>query len=322
MWELLVPKVSVIIPTYNRSSMVKDAICSVLAQTETDLEVLVVDDGSTDDTCSVVEGLGDSRIKYYYKENGGPASTRNFGLSKAKGEYIAFLDHDDLWPDNYLTVMIANLEKHEEFGLAYSPITVIYPDNKQIKSYKSPKGKSGWLTVDLFKHGFIWTSAAVIRRSVLENFCYDELLNASYEDSDFFLRLSVRTPYLFVPDVEAIRREHVSNLSSETGVLPTKILILERFYFCSGGNKAIPAKIAKHKLSHTTRKVAEAYRQKENRSAAITLYKHAIKYYPADMRLYWGLLRASLISKKNDRMPTWRMPKPLGNCRQPMFGKK
>ena len=305
------PEVSVIIPTYNRSNLVKDAISSVLVQTEPDLEVIVVDDGSTDDTRSVVECINDERVIYFYKTNGGVSSARNYGLSKAKGKYIAFLDHDDLWPENYLAVMSAGLEGHAEFGLAYSPITVRYPDGGQIKSYKAPKGKSGWIMLDLFNKGFIWTSATIIRKSVLKNFYFDESLRKSYEDSDYFLRLSMRTLFLFVEDVEAIRRNHPENFSTKVGVQPTRILILERFYFRLGGDKIIPAKIAKRKLSHATRKAAEAYRHKANRLAAITLYKQAIKYHPADLRLYLGLGRALLLSKRNDRAPNWMMPEAL-----------
>ncbi len=307
------PKISVIIPTYNSNGLVKETICSVMAQSEQDLEVLVVDDGSTDDTHSVVESLNDRRITYFYKTNGGPSSARNFGLSKANGEYIAFLDHDDLWPVNYLAVMSTGLEKHTEFGLAYSPITVRYPDGGQIESYKAPKGKSGWLAVELFKQAFVWTSAVLIRRSVLKNFYFDELLRTSYEDSDFFLRLAMRTQFLFVLEVEAIHNKHTKNLSSKAGVLPIKIMTLERFYFRLGGDKVVPAKIAKRKLSHATRKVAETYRHKAYRSAAITLYKHAINYRPVDLRLYFGLSRALLLSKRNDKMPAWRMPEPLTN---------
>lgn len=305
------PKVSVIIPTYNRCCLVKDTICSVLAQTEPDLEVIVVDDGSTDGTCKVVEGLRDGRVSYFYKTNGGAASARNYGLSKARGRYIAFFDHDDLWPVDYLEVMLANLDKQKEFGVAYSPITIVCSDGRQIKSYKAPKGKSGWLTVDLFKRGFVWTSAAIIRNSVLKNFYYDESLRSSYEDGDYFLRLSTQTPFLFVRDVEAIHREHTKNLSAQAGVLPTRILVLERFYFHQGGDKVVPAKIAKRKISHAARKVAEAHQHKANRSAAITLYKRAIKYRPIDLRLYLGLGQTLLLSRKNDPSPDWQMPEPL-----------
>ena len=305
------PKASVIIPTYNRSGAVKEAISCVLAQTEPDSEIIVVDDGSMDDTRSVVENMADKRVSYYYKTNGGPASARNFGLSKAGGDYIAFLDHDDLWPEDYLEVMVSHIEDNSEIGAVYSPITVVHPDGRKVESYKRPEGKSGWVTLDLFKRGFIWTSATVIRKSFLKDFYFDESLRKSYEDGDFFLRLSTRCTFLFVGDVEAIKREHAENLSAKVGVLPTRIMVLERFYFRLGGNKLIPAGIARRKLSHASRKVAEAYRHRQNRSAAITLYKHAIRYWPADLRLYSGLCKTLLLSKKNDANPHWRMPEPL-----------
>ncbi len=308
---ILMPKISVIIPTYNRSGMVKEAISSVLAQTEPNLEIIVVDDGSTDDTRIVVESLAEKRVSYFYKTNAGPASARNYGLSKATGEYVAFLDHDDLWPPNYLEVMLSRLEKNTEFGAAYSPITAVYPDGGEVKSYKRPDGKSGWLAVNLFKHGFVWTSATLIRREVLKNFYFDESLKTSYEDGDFFLRLSMKTQFLFVADVEAVRRNHAENFSTKVGVLPTRILVLERFYFRLGGNKIVPARVARRRLSHACRKVAEERRHEGNRSAAITLYKRAIRYWPLDLRPYLGLGRALLLSKKRDPNPDWQMPESL-----------
>lgn len=305
------PKVGVIIPTYNRSSLVKDAICSVLAQTELDLEVIVVDDGSTDDTRSTVKSLNDERVMYFYKANGGTPSARNFGLSKANGEYVAFLDHDDLWPANYLEVMVSSLEKNSEFGLAYSAITIVCPDGRKIKSYKKPEGKNGWLTVDLFNKGFVWTSAAVIRRSALDSFYFDEALNKSYEDGDYFLRLSLRTPFLFVGDVEAIKREHGENLAAKVGVQPTRILVLERFYFRLGGRKIIPVIMARKRLSHACRSAAQARCREAKRRAAIALYKRAIRYWPLDIRLYLGLEKSLLLSRSKDSSPDWQMPSAL-----------
>ncbi len=304
-------KTSVIISTYNLCNMIEDTINSVLGQTEPDLEVIVVDDGSTDNTRAVVEGIRDSRVKYFYKDNGGTPSSYNYGFSKAKGQYVAFLDHDDLWPENYLQVMLSHLENSSEFGVAYSPITVLYPDDSKIKSYRRPKGKSGWLTSDLFKRNFIWNSAAIIRRSVLENLYFDESLRTGCEDWDCFLRLSTQTQFLFVRDVEAIRREHEKNLSKKMSLLPTRILVLERFYFRLGGDKIVPTSVARHGISHACRKVAKAHRLKANRSAAITLYKRAIRYWPVDIRLYLDLARALLLNKNKDPNPDWHMPEPL-----------
>lgn len=309
----IVPKVSVIIPTYNCSGLLKDTIRSVLSQTEKDLEVIVVDDGSTDDTGNVVRNINDRRVRYFYKTNSGPAGARNFGLSKAQGDYVAFLDHDDLWPVNYLEVILSRLADNNEFGAAYSPITVVYPDGEKIESYKRPAGKNGWITLDLFKHHFIWPSAAIMSRSALNNIRFDESLRSSYEDGDFFLRLSTQCMFLFVGDVEAIRREHSENFSAKVGIRPTRILVLERFYYRLGGREYIPVGIARRRLSHATRKVAEANLRNGSRTAAIILFKHAIKYWPFDVRLYAGLFKALMLRKGNDPAPNWRMPEALGD---------
>ncbi|HEY5588734.1 MAG TPA: glycosyltransferase family 2 protein, partial [Candidatus Paceibacterota bacterium] len=92
------PKISVIIPTYNRANLIRNTIMGVINQTFTDWELLVVDDGSTDNTKEIVDELikNDNRIKYFYQEaSGGPSSPRNLGIEKATGEYVAFLDSDD-----------------------------------------------------------------------------------------------------------------------------------------------------------------------------------------------------------------------------------
>ncbi|MCK5000975.1 MAG: glycosyltransferase family 2 protein, partial [Anaerohalosphaera sp.] len=105
------PKVSVIIPTYNLSGTLVSTIKSVLDQTMGDLQVLVVDDGSSDGTQQAVEAIDDRRVRYFFKENGGVSSARNYGLARAEGQYIAFLDHDDLWPADFLEVMVGRLEE-------------------------------------------------------------------------------------------------------------------------------------------------------------------------------------------------------------------
>jgi glycosyltransferase involved in cell wall biosynthesis len=307
-----VAKTSVIIPTYNRSAVVREAIFSVLAQTDPDVEVLVIDDGSTDDTRAAVEEFRDGRVRYFYKTNGGPASARNFGLSKAGGEYIAFLDSDDLWPANYLEVMISRLETNGKFGAAYSPITVQYPDGRKLESYKRPGGKSGSIALDLFRHGFVWTSGAVFRGSVWKDFYFDEILDKTSEDSDAFLRLSVRTAFLFVPDVEACHRISADSISAEVGIACARLLVLERFYFKLGGDAIIPPRVAMRRLSHACRKVAEDRRRSRARVAAVKLYKRAVAYWPYDLRLYPSLLRALLLRKNEDPEPDWLVPQPLG----------
>jgi glycosyltransferase involved in cell wall biosynthesis len=283
-------------------------------QTERDLEVIVVDDGSTDNTRAVIEDLADARINYFYKTNGGPASARNFGLSKARGEYVAFLDSDDFWPKNYLEVMLANLGNNQSFDAAYSPITVVYPDGRSINSYKKPEGKSGWLTLDLFKRSYIWIFAALFRRSIWTDLYFDEQLKRTCEDSDVLLRLSMRTQFLFVRQVEAFHRISPDSISAQTEADCARLFVLERFYFRLGGDKIVPAKIARRRLSHAARKVAENSRKKGARMAALKLYEYAIQYWPYDARLYWGWLKTLFLDPAKDTEQSWKMPHPLGEA--------
>jgi glycosyltransferase involved in cell wall biosynthesis len=305
------PKVSVIIPTYNRSEIIAGTIRSVLEQTVRDIEVIVVDDGSPDNTPQVVQAIVDSRVRYFRKDNGGPADARNFGLEKTNGEFTAFLDHDDYWPTTFLEVMTRKLYENPGYGLVYCPITEVYPDGRQKKSYGAKECKSGWITVDLFKRGVVWTSASVMRRDVLAGFGYDKTLNRSYEDGDFFLRLSVRCPFLFTTETNAFKRIDEQNFSTIVGIEPTRILILRRFLDQLGGDKIVPKRIANKKLSLACRKVAKANRQQKYRKAALYLYQQAMVYNPCDVRLYGGWLRAYLMNPQKDKNPRWQMPLPL-----------
>jgi glycosyltransferase involved in cell wall biosynthesis len=111
------PQVSIIIPTYNRAHFLPDAIESVFAQTYRNWELIVVDDGSTDNTKEVVEKYG-SRVRYFYQENKGPGAARNLGIRQARGEYIAFLDSDDMWMPEKLERQVRLFEREPDVGLA------------------------------------------------------------------------------------------------------------------------------------------------------------------------------------------------------------
>jgi glycosyltransferase involved in cell wall biosynthesis len=304
------PKVSVIIPTYNRGYIVGEAIESVLSQTFDDFEIMVVDDGSTDNTRNVVNFINDNRIKYFYKNNGGVSSARNMGLDKAAGEYIAFLDSDDLWPENYLQTMVTHLQTKPEYGAAYCATTLQKPDGQIIKYDNFGRCKSGQITRYLFKNSVIWPSVAVLRKEAVNSMFFDELLTNA-EDSDFFLRVSVQTKFLFVPDIKVTRRLSPDNLYGICGATCNRILVLERFYFRLGGRKKIPWHAARVKLSHAYRQTARKYRVEKHRKAVIPLYRKAIRYWPFDLRLYIDMAKTLAIRKFDDKMPDWQMPEPM-----------
>lgn len=310
------PKVSVIIPTYNRSQLVREAIESVLKQTYSDFEVIVVDDGSTDDTRSAIGGLSDSRIRYFYQDNRGHAGARNTGLLNAKGEYIAYLDSDDLWPEEYLSILINKLEENKEFGVAYTHIVVLGENGRKREVGSAKRFKSGYLVSDFFDSSpCILPSVSCFRLSMCKDVFWDERLSRGFEDHDLFLRVSTKVPFLFVPDTYAIKRHqrdrHAEMTSPQT--LINSGLSLERFFFKLGGDKYISARTAKIKISHKFRKAAKHEIQLGHRRAAIKLFKRAIFYHPFDLRLYPDLMLILARSKKNDKMPNWQMPEPLSS---------
>lgn len=308
------PRISVIIPAYNSSDFIRETIESVLKQSFADIEVLAVDDGSTDNTRSVLNSINDNRIKYFFKLNGGGSSARNFGLIKSQSEYIALLDHDDLWPPDYLKIMIRRLEEKPEYGMAYSQFTDVCNDGSKVLGFGSERYRSGWLTKDFFgKVPLILPSATVYRKSVFTDFFFDESLAAA--DTDFFLRLSTKTQFLCVPEVSVTRRKVPTSetmIMKEKGHFSLEIaLIFERFYFQLGGKEIVPPRMAKHKISRFYRSNAREHRLRGHRNVAIQLLKKAINYYPFDPHYYRDLLKALLLSRKDDKLPHWQMPKPL-----------
>ncbi|WP_218092952.1 glycosyltransferase [Paenibacillus solanacearum] len=185
------PMFSVIIPTYNRDQYIGRAIESVLKQTYKDFEVIVVDDGSTDNTAKVVQSY-DARVRYVYQKNSGPSEARNTGIRFAKGTYIAFLDSDDAFLPNKLLRNKQFLDKHPSCRFLYSWYYDRKGDRKRkiVRKVRTPS-KLNKFRYYLYKRKFtIRTSTAVIHRS-----CFDKvgLFNPNYrysQDWDMWLRLA------------------------------------------------------------------------------------------------------------------------------------
>jgi glycosyltransferase involved in cell wall biosynthesis len=116
------PVVSVVVPTYNRAAVLTEMLASVRAQTFADFEVIVVDDGSTDDTGERVRALGEPRLRYVRQDNGGVSSARNHGLRLAQGEIIAFVDSDDLWNPDTLERVVGFFRRHPEAGAVFGDV--------------------------------------------------------------------------------------------------------------------------------------------------------------------------------------------------------
>jgi glycosyltransferase involved in cell wall biosynthesis len=165
------PRVSVLIPTYNCARFLGRAIDSALAQTYKDYEIIVVDDGSTDDTRDVVAQYG-SKVLYFFQHNQGLSPARNLTLSKASGEFIAYLDADDMWYPQKLERQVAFLDTHPECGLVHSEVSVIDEADKVIHCRFNHETQrpvpQAYCIMDLLRRCHIQILTVVERRDCLD----------------------------------------------------------------------------------------------------------------------------------------------------------
>ena len=184
------PLVSVVIPTYNRATLLARALDSALAQTLSDFEVLVVDDGSTDETEAVVRGCGDDRVRYLRQPtNQGVSAARNRGLQEARGPFIAFLDSDDVWFPHKLDAQVTRFrELPEDVGLLYGGVENEYDQGQRELQMPSHRGDLyATLLVRNVIHG---TSGVMIRRDVVTTVGFFDEEIPAIEDYDYWLRAS------------------------------------------------------------------------------------------------------------------------------------
>jgi len=218
---------SVVLPTYNRRDVVQRALQSVLKQSFSDFEVLIIDDGSTDDTKDVLAGYveKDARVKYHWQENSGkPAGSRNTGLKLAKGDWIAFLDSDDIWYPEKLQKMADLIQSYSGdssrlAGAAHSARYVVAGEVRELRSVS--KGMNSKPTFEnlLYKGNFICTSAMLLKREVLETTgFFDERPDFNIvEDYDLWLKAAKIGEYLFLDEymTDIIEEEDSISLQNE-----------------------------------------------------------------------------------------------------------
>jgi glycosyltransferase involved in cell wall biosynthesis len=164
-----IPLVSVIIPTYNSADFIEEALESLFEQTFQDFEIIVIDDGSTDETAAILEKYGD-RIVYLYQDNGGCASARNKGIRIARGKYIAFLDADDIWLPAKLEKQVLLFNKRESLGMVTTGSCSF--DKKGIYGYSTRKREflmHGNIARNIFLRSGVGTPTVMVRKEVFDN---------------------------------------------------------------------------------------------------------------------------------------------------------
>lgn len=197
---------SVIVPTFNREKYIIGTLISVIGQTYKNFEIIVVDDGSTDGTASVVQGISDPRIRYYSKPNQERGAARNFGVSKASGDYVTFLDSDDLLKPNHLAEayrFIVNQPEAVVFHLGYDVVNI---DGK----LKTPwKPLPDPVNHKLVEGNFLSCLGVFIHKAVFNSYGFNtDRRLAGSEDYELWLRLAAIYPIRTVPVSTALLVDH------------------------------------------------------------------------------------------------------------------
>jgi teichuronic acid biosynthesis glycosyltransferase TuaG len=218
------PAVSIIMPAYNSVKYIEESINSVLRQSYTDWELIVVNDGSTDNTEEIVQKFIeiDNRIKLFNKQNGGIASSRNFGHKQASGSFIAYLDHDDLWMPEKLALQMKEFGQRPEVDVILTNGIVFYSvaDQKETEyntliglySYKS-------LYLKQIVANYIPILSVIVRRSVIESIGeWDEgKIYEGCDDYDYWFRMArARATFYSLKDQLFMYRKHSNNYSNDT----------------------------------------------------------------------------------------------------------
>lgn len=208
------PIISVILPVYNGERTIQETIASVLRQTFSDFELIVINDGSQDSTLDIVKRIPDPRLKVLSYPNAGLAASRNRGIAQAVGDYIAFIDADDLWTPDKLEAQFQALQNNPHAALAYSWTDFIDESSQFIHtgSHLTVNGNAyaHLLLVNFLENG----SNPLIRQPILTQVAgFDESLSAA-EDWDLWLRLAANYPFVCVPKPQILYRVSLTSMTA------------------------------------------------------------------------------------------------------------
>lgn len=240
------PRISVVIPTYNFGPYLPTAIESVRRQGWPELEIIVVDDGSTDETPQVMKELVGDDLRYIRQENAGAASARNRGINESSGEWVAFLDADDTWMADKLASQMRELKKQPEAGFSYTDVSLLFKDGRESDWECRTSGKP--LLVKLLAGNLLATPTIMVRRQCFQEVgLFDEELRTG-EDWDMWLRLASHFECVHVARPLAVIR------TTDESKFPLPVLerctlrVLQRLFSCPHIKQRWPEVAAKRRM--------------------------------------------------------------------------
>ncbi len=226
------PKISVIIPAYNAMAYLPATMATVLNQTFADFEVIVVNDGSSDETGEWVSQISDPRVKLISQKNQGNVAARNLGIAHAQGEYIAFLDADDLWEPTKLEKQVRCFEENPEIGLVYTWVALIDEKGKPTgRMFKSNAEGNVWRTLTKWNI-VICGSVAVVHRCCFKT-CgvFDRNLGSHVEDWEMWLRIATCYPFKVIKETLVYYRQRSTSTSKNLEAMARSYhLVIEKAF--------------------------------------------------------------------------------------------
>lgn len=289
------PIVSVIIPTYNRANLLSRAIKSALSQTFQDFELIIVDDGSTDNTKEVVEKFKkkDNRVKYIWQENsGGPASPKNKGIKASKGEYIAFLDDDDEWFPEKIEKQLEIFEnsKDKNIGIVACNALDVFEDSKTIKEYKIKETKEEKYLPMILNGCLIHSSSSVVvKKNIFKKVGYFDKKLKTADDYDMWIKILSKYNFDFYPHPLFKYYIHGKNISFNESISlkkEQKCIILKK-------HKDLYDKYPKI-YSNKLRYIGNRYIMLGKKRKARKILIKSIKNNPLNFRTYFSFLLSFL----------------------------
>lgn len=195
--------VSIIIPTFNRSSLLKRALGSVYSQTSSEYEIIVLDDGSIDNTAKMIEQFYPN-VRYYYQSNKGVSSARNQGIKMAKGEWLAFLDSDDEWMPEKLEKQLKLLEDYPEYKVCHTE-EIWIRQGVRVNQMNKHQKTGGWIFPQCLPLCAMSPSSIIIHRSVFDDVGLFDTQLPACEDYDLWLRITAKYPVLYIEEPQIMK---------------------------------------------------------------------------------------------------------------------
>lgn len=289
--------VSVILPLYNGREFINETLLSIAKQSFTDTELIVVDDGSTDDSCSIINQIRNEseypilkNLQILSKENGGVASARNFGIKAAKGKYLAFIDQDDLWMPQKLEQQIAALENSGAIW-CYSSYLRFYADGKEKIRERGSSDRIKTLGSLVFGKLFIPPSTVLIEKSVCEEEggFVSEFIPS--DEWDLFLTLAEKHAPVYCPEVLVRFRSHSASTAKKQKrkIFDAQLKVLEKHFLALKANGF--QKDARKRKANVLWHIGKEYESEGEKKSARKYYAQAIKNNPTRVKLLASYLR-------------------------------